>query len=89
MSTSPTPDRIRSRLIARVRAGRDLHYSRTPTLRDLAQEFRCTQAEILEVLENHPDVEIVAGARSGTGQAAFKQSDWRFEWVGEEEAQAA
>lgn len=90
MTSETTTRRIRDRLLARVKANARLHFSQTPSLRDLAREFRCTQEEILDILEDHPDVEIVAGARSALGTGAFAKGDWKFEWVGEDdEPQAA
>jgi len=88
-ATISTPDRIRDRLIARIRACREMPLSLTPNLRTLASELRCTQDEVLQVLDDHPDIEIYAGHRSALGIAALPQGEWKFEYVGEDDAQQA
>lgn len=77
-------DHVSDRLIRRVYAGRDLHHSQNPSLRELARELGCTQQQILDLVADNQAIEIVAGIASASGAGAFAQGDWKLDWVGEE-----
>lgn len=81
-------ERIADRLTRRVYAGRELHHSQTPSVRDLARELGCTQEQILDLVAGNDDIEIVAGVASTFGAGAFAQGDWKLDWVGEDRGPA-
>lgn len=81
-------DRVVDRLVRRVYAGRHLHHSQNPSLRDLARELCCTQQQILDLVADNEAIEIVAGVATASGAGAFAQGDWKLDWVGDDVAPA-
>lgn len=52
-----------------------------PTVRELAKRYHCKQDEIIGIVDDHENLDLIVGMRTGSGHSEFDtKGDYRVEW---------
>lgn len=69
------------RLAEYVKTQMDKAWLDWPTVRELAMRYRCKQDDIIDMVDDHENLDLIVGMRTGSGYGEFDtKGDYRVEW---------